>query len=216
MFNSAANVCDDQPIDAGLMHESRFLTSWITPGNLGIQEAYDKLTAGITDRREKIAAVWRFVRDIPYVPYVKSRVTIGGKTFVQNDVWLSPAQALGSGTKLNCFNKSVLLASLLRQEMPADQVYVCLNNVTYDGIGGHAVVYLADGDYILESTNPGIQSPFMIASGADMYEAVMFFNDEKVLAVPDTKLSQPLGNCHCVKWLENYVNERLCQDWNGN
>ena len=209
MFNSQAIPCDDQPISAGIMHENRFLSSWITPDSLEVQETYKELTEGISDPRERIYAVWRYVTDIPYTPYINSRVQIDGKVIKQDDVWLDPAQALSFGCSLNCFNKSVLLASLLRQDLSPDQVYVSLNNVTYDGIGGHAVVYLPNGDYILESTNPKITSPFMRASDVDMYEAVIFFNDNQVSAVPSAKLKEPLGLC-CVEWLSSYCNHHLC------
>jgi len=205
--------CDDQPVNqATLMTENRYLTSWIMPDSLEIQEKYKKLTGSITNQRERITALWKFVRDIPYTQFVKSRIQVDGRTFIQNDTWLDPAQALAAGC-LNCFNKSVLLTSLLRQELSPDQAFVCLNNVNVDGVDGHAVTYIKlEDDYILETTNPGIKNPFLPAATADIYGAVVFFNDNRVSYVPGAQLRQPLGLC-CVAWLEEYINERLCTEY---
>lgn len=205
--------CDDQPIDqATVMGENRYLTSWITPDNLEIQQKYKELTEGIADQRGRITVLWNFVKNIPYTQFVKSRIQIDGKTFRQNDTWLDPAQTLVAG-RLNCFNKSVLLTSLLRQELRPDQAFVCLNNVNIDGVDGHAVSYIKlEDDYILETTNPHIKSPFMPASAADIYGAVSWFNDKRVSYVPEVQLREPLGLC-CIAWLEEYINERLCTEY---
>ena len=205
--------CEDQPINAAtLMGENRYLTSWITPDSLQVQEKYAELVQGVSDQEQKILALWTYVKNIPYTHFVKTKISVDGKSFQQADTWLEPAQAMQAG-KLNCFNKSVLLASLLRQEFPTDSVWVCLNNVNVDGIDGHAVTYLKlDRDYILETTNPGLQSPFILADNADIYEAVIWFNDQGVAYIPGLSLREPLGIC-CIRWLEDYLNERLCTDY---
>jgi hypothetical protein len=202
--------CDDQPIDgATLMGNTKPLTSWVDTDSPEIQEEHRQLTEGIPTQKERISVLWNFVKNIPYTRFVKTRISVDGRTFIQPDTWLEPAQALLVG-KLNCFNKSTLLASLLCQELPSEQVWVCLNNVNVDGIDGHAVTYLRLGDdYILETTNPGIKSPFMPASSGQIYEGVVWFNDKDVFCIPGPQLRQPLGTC-CIRWLEDYVNERLC------
>jgi len=204
---------DDQPVNqATLMRENRYMTSWITPNSLEIQEKYKQITEGIAGQRERITALWNFVKSIPYTQFVKSRLQVDGKIFSQNDTWLDPAQTLVAG-HLNCFNKSILLTSLLRQELSPDQAFVCLNNVNVDGVDGHAVSYIKlEDDYVLETTNPGIKSPFMPAAAADIYDAVSFFNDKRVSYVPDIRLREPLGLC-CISWLEEYINERLCTEY---
>jgi hypothetical protein len=204
---------DNQPINqATIMGENRYITDWVTPDSLEIEEKYKQLTTGIADQKKRIIALWNFVKNIPYTQFVKSRIQIDGKSFSQSDTWLEPAQALVAG-RLNCFNKSVLLTSLLRQELSPDQAFVCLNNVNVDGVDGHAVSYIKlEDDYILETTNPGIKSPFMPANAADIYDAVSFFNDERVSYVPEIKLREPLGLC-CISWLEEYINERLCTEY---
>jgi len=195
------------------MGETRYLSSWVNPNSLEIQEKYKELTQNISSQRDRIVAVWRYVKDIPYTPFVKSKVNIGGRVFIQGDAWLDAGQALKAGVKLNCMNKSILLASLLRQELPPEQIFICLNNVKTDGIGGHAVGYLRlDGDYIMETTNPGIKSPFFRAEDADIYEAVMFANDKETRYMPSVSLKEPLGCC-CVLWLSDYVNSKLCTEY---
>lgn len=178
-------------------------------GQPGDPEKYRQLTEGIPTQKERISVLWNFVKNIRYTRFVKTRISVDGITFVQPDTWLEPAQALLVG-KLNCFNKSTLLASLLRQELPAEQVWVCLNNVNVDGIDGHAVTYLRLGDdYILETTNMALKSPFMPVSSGDIYEGVVWFNDKDVFCIPSAQLRQPMGAC-CIRWLQDYVNERLC------
>lgn len=205
--------CDDQPISgASLMGENRYLSSWVTPGNLEIQECYKRLTGGLQTDKEKIVAVWNYVKDIPYTPYVKSKTIVGGRVFSLGDTWLEPGQSLYV-PRLNCMNKSTLLASLLRQELSENQVYVCLNNVSVDGIDGHAAVYVRlDDDYMMETTNPNIKSPFLKARDADIYEGVIWFNDKVISCVPNAQLREPMGIC-CVKWLEFYVNDHLCTEY---
>jgi len=194
------------------MGENRYLSSWVTPDNLEIQEYYKRLTKGLQTDKEKIVAVWKYVKDIPYTSYIKTKTIVGGRVFTQGDTWLEPAQCLYA-PKLNCMNKSILLASLLRQELSENHVSVCLNNVSVDGIDGHAVVYLRMGnDYLLETTNPGIKSPFLKACDMDIYEGVIWFNDKSISYVPDVQLREPMGTC-CVKWLESYVNGKLCTEY---
>ena len=206
-------ICQDQPIDsASLMGENRYLTSWIDSSNLEIQQAYKQLTEGIASQTDRIIAVWEFVRDIPYTAYIKSRVMVDNRVFTSSDVWLDAGQAL-KAKKLNCMNKSVLLANLLRQELPAENVWVCLNNVNVNGTDGHAVGYLRLGeDYLLETTNPEIRSPFLQASDMDIYESVIWMNDKEVRCIPNTALREPFSIC-CVRWLSEYINERLCDSY---
>lgn len=205
--------CDDQPINSStLFGETRWLTSWVDPDNLQIQNKYEKLTKGLYTISDKIRACWEYVKFIPYTPYVKAKIKINGRTYANEDVWLDPAQTMNAG-ELNCMNKSILLASLLRQELSDNQVYVCLNNIKTDGIGGHAVCYLNMGsDYILETTNPNIRSPFIYAETADAYESVAFMNDSGVWWVEDKEVKLPLGVC-CVRWLEDYINSLYCDSY---
>jgi len=205
--------CDDQPINgATIMGENRYLSSWVDPESLEIQEKYKELTEEISGQKDKIIAVWQYVKNIPYTQFVSAKVNIGGRVFSQGDAWLDAGQTL-QARKLNCMNKSILLISLLRQELSADTAFICLNNVKTNGIGGHAVGYLRlDGDYILETTNPGIKSPFLRAEDADIYEAVIFVNDKETRYIPSVQLREPLGIC-CVRWLEDYVNQRLCRSY---
>jgi len=208
---------DDQPVNgATLLGETKFLTSWVSQDSPEIQEKHRQLTQGISDQRQRITALWNYVKRIPYIQFVRTKISVDGRTFEQPDTWLEPGQAItftSAGGKLNCFNKSTLLASLLRQELPPENVWVCLNNVNVDGIDGHAVTYLRLGDdYILETTNPGIKNPFMPASSGDIYEAVAWFNDQQVVCIPGSQLREPLGTC-CIRWLEDYINERLCTEY---
>jgi hypothetical protein len=207
---------DDQPIGghnaATMLGESRYLTSWFNPDNLGVQEKYKHLTAGLQELEQKITACWQYVKSIPYTEFVRTKLSVDHMLFEQNDAWLDASQAMNVH-QLNCMNKSILLANLLRQELSADQVYICLNNIRNDGIGGHAVCYLRlDRDYVLETTNPRVKTPFMPITDLDIYEPVLFFNDSTVLRIEGIALKEPFGLC-CFDWLSDYIDPKYCTEW---
>ena len=213
----AAITVEDQPIGdryaATMLYESRYLTSWFNIDDLEVQTEYNKLIQNSPDIYSRVASCWEYVKNIPYTQFVRSKANVGGRVFEQDDVWLNAGQAIHV-PKLNCMNKSILLANLLRQELSPNQVYVCLNNVKQDGIGGHAICYLRlDRDYILETTSPKIKNPFMVASDIELYDSVLFFNDLEVKRIEGKNLREPFGYCHCVKWLEDYLNEALCDEF---
>lgn len=212
----AAVPVDDQPIGghsaATMLGDSRYLTSWFNPDNLGIQEKYKQLTAGLQDSESRIVACWRYVKNIPYSEFVSVKVAVDHMVFQQKDAWLDASQAMYV-SHLNCMNKSILLANLLRQELRPDQVYICLNNVTTDGIGGHAVCYLSlDKAYVAETTNPHVKTPFMAADELEIYQPVLFFNDSEVQRVVGIALREPFGLC-CVDWLADYIDPKYCTEW---
>lgn len=212
----AAILVDDQPIGghmaATMLHESRYLTSWFNDEDLEVQAKYKEITDGLPSLESKIIACWQYVKDIPYTQFVSTKVIVAGRAFAEKDTWLDAGQTI-QVPSLNCMNKSILLANLLRQELSPDQVYICLNNVRDDGIGGHAVCYLKlDRDYVLETTNPRVATPFMLAEDTDIYEPVVFFNDDQVWRVEGVDLKEPFGMC-CVRWLSDYIDPKYCTEW---
>jgi len=201
---------NDQPIsEATLFDESRWLSEWVTPDNLEIRTEYEGLTEGLTDSWNKVMACFNRVLDIPYTEAVKVKIYVDGRTFVQKDAWLDPGQALRA-PKLNCANRSFLLASLLRQQYLPDKVWVVLGNLNLDGLGGHAWVLLrANQDYILETTSPKIRAPI---THSDAHEEVIFFNDKEVRAVPERQIKEPFSKCWCHPLLEDYLDKRQCNN----
>ena len=208
---SQAIRCDDQPISgAALFHEGRYLTSWVTPDNLDVQSKYSQLTDSQT-LKDKIRACWKYVSDPNQIRYRQldtTKVSVDSRTFVQKDAWLDPAQVIQARVG-NCFNKSILLASLLRQELPPDKVYVVLGNINDEG---HAwVLARLDRDYIVETTSPHLSKCFIPADSIELYEPVIFFNDREVRYFPEKKVYEPLGNCFCIRWLEDYLEKEACE-----
>lgn len=208
---SASIPCDDQPILASIMNERRLLTSWITPNSLEVQNKYEQLTSGLESTEDKVKACLKYVSDIPYVQFVRVSANVAGKTFVQPDTWLQPAEAIFS-PRLNCANKTFLLTSLLRQELPAENVWACLGNLNVDSQTGHAICYVRlDQDYILETTNPGVRDKFIPIEAATMYEDVIFFNSEEVRVLPDRKIREPFSACYnCEPFLSDYLAREFC------
>ncbi len=210
----SAVLVEDQPIGgagaATLMHESRWLTDWIQPDSLEVQTEHDRLVQGLGSNWDKALSLFGRVLDIPYTPAVRVKVSVDGKTFVQNDAWLEPGQALKAQTSLNCANRAFLLASLLRRDYPAAKVWAVFGNLKVDGLGGHAWVLLRERqDYILETTSPRIRTPI---TNSDAHEGVVYFNDQEVRMVPETQLKQPFSACWCVPFLEDYLNRALCRN----
>lgn len=203
-----AIACDNQPISgATMLHESRFLTSWVTPDNLEVQEKFKALTDSLS-LKDKVIACWGYVsRSIRYKQFLTTTVRVDGKTFIQDDAWLDPAQVIQANVA-NCLNRSILLASLLRQTLPPDKVYVILGNIRNDG---HAwVLARLDKDYILETTSPNLSSCFIPASSAEVYEGVVVFNDKITRYFPGKSIHEPFSDLFCVGWLEDYLDRRCC------
>ena len=106
--------------------------------------------------------------------------------FKQNGIYTThcdlPQEVLIKGAS-NCLGMSLLLASLLRQKLNEDSVYVALGDAKLNGAwGGHAWVLVWDGDwYILDST---YEKPVWIKATTEKYEAEGYFNDRKLACLP--------------------------------
>ena len=196
---------DNQAIDATWFGEARWLTDFITPDALEVQDLFSQITEGIENSRDRVLACWQWVASkIKYVRFVTGKTWIAGKTSVQNDLWLEPTTTIQVG-KGNCAVKSFLLASLLRNELSADQVYVALGNLYNGSAGGHAWIKLVldDGEYYMESTMP-TAPPLVPTVAASRYEAVHYFNDDKVFAVEGKTQLVPFTACYS-DWLSSYL-----------
>ena len=197
---------DDQPIDATFFGEVRRLTDWITPGALEVQELFRHLTENITSTRDRITACWGWVTSqIRYVHSVRGKLCIDGKCFAQNDLWQDPSITIH--TKIgNCANSAMLLASLVRNELPPQQAYCVLGNLHSQQPGGHAWVKVSlDGDdFIMEATTPKVP-PLVPEGTATRYEAVHYFNDKEVLAIAGRTQLVPYAVAYS-KWLSDYLN----------
>jgi len=196
---------DDQPISATFFSEGRWLTDFITPDTLEIKKLYQDITKGISDQGERLAALRSWVANkIRYVPFVKGKLWIEGRSSVQTDLWNSPA--ITALVKVgNCANMSFLLTSLVRNELSAGEVSCVLGNLYNGKPGGHAWVqcHLNGTDFIMESTRP--DSPTMVkALIADRYEPVHFFNDQKVETIEGRTVMTPFSRCYS-EWLTDYL-----------
>lgn len=203
---------DNQPVTAGFFNEGRWLTDWITPDALEVQQLHKELTKGLITTRERLTVLWKWVASqIKYVRFVKGKAWIDGKISVQNDLWQDPNEVIRTRVG-NCSNKSFLLASLLRNELPAEQVYCVLGNLYTEKPGGHAWVHvsLEGHDYIMESTTDKVP-PLVRQETASRYEAVHYFNDEQVLAVPGRTQMIPYAVAYS-DWLSDYLNWAYIQN----
>ena len=197
---------DDQPISATFFGEGKWLTDFITPDALDVQQLYNEITKGIDNTVDRITACWKWVASrVKYVEFVRAKIWINGKTSVQNDLWQMPSLVITTRVG-NCANKSFLLCSLLRNILPPDQVYCTLGNLYNGKPGGHAWVSLTlpEEEYIMEPTAP-TAPPMVLASAAKRYEAVHYFNEAKVFAVEGKTQMIPMTACFSA-WLSDYLN----------
>ena len=202
---------DDQPISATFFHEGRWLTEWVTPDAMEVQELYRQLTKDYPDRVDRIKAIHDWVsREIKYKPYINARLWVEGKSSSSSDAWLPPS--LTRRIKVgNCANTSFLLASLLRNELDPGEVHVVLGNLHNGKPGGHAWVQvkLEEQAYIVESTCPGL--PAMVhAAVADRYEPVHYFNDKTAYAIEGKTVLEPFSRVYST-WLKDYLDYAYIQ-----
>ena len=196
---------DDQPISATFFGEGRWLTAFVTPDALEVKNLHEELT-GDNDVEDRLLACWGWVAGkVSYVKFVKARIQINGHISSQNDYWQTPSQVIRTRVG-NCANKAFLLCSLLRNELPADKVWVVLGNLNQGGdSGGHAWVQanLNGGSYIMESTREDMQ-PMVSTEVAGIYESVLFFNDKGAFAIEGRTLLQPFCAVY-ADWLHDYL-----------
>jgi hypothetical protein len=197
---------NDQPISATFFNEGKWLTEFITPNSLEIQNLHREITRGITDGTEKITALWQWVASqVKYTRFVKAKLNIDGHVSAQNDYWTPPG--ITARVRVgNCATKSFLLASLLRNELPAEKVHCVLGNLEQPGNkGGHAWVEIQPNgaSYIMESTRGDMQ-PMVPAASADIYEPVVYFNDQDVSAIEGRTVLEPFTAVF-VSWLKDYL-----------
>lgn len=198
-------MMDDQPISATFFDEGRWLTEFITPNAMEIKQLHQKLTRGITDRTNRLRTIHRWVsNEVKYVPFVRARLTVAGKTSANSDAWLQPS--LTGRIKVgNCANKSFLMTSLLRNDFGPGEVHTVLGNLYNGKPGGHAWVQVRVGDraYIVETTRPDVEA-MIPAISTDRYEAVHFFNDQTAYAIEGRTVMQPFSRCFST-WLKDYL-----------
>jgi len=197
---------DNQPISSTFFGEGRWLTDFITPSALEVKELHKEITQGIDDLEGRMLACWEWVANrVKYVRFVKGKIWIEGHVSVQDDYWQTPSQLIRTRVG-NCSNKAFLLASLLRNDLPAKEVYCVLGNLHQAGTpGGHAWVEFRPNShgYIMEATR-GDMKPMVAAEVAEIYESVVYFNDESVLAFEDRTLLTPFAAVY-ADWLRDYL-----------
>ena len=194
---------DDQPISATFFGEGKWLSDFVTPNEPDVILLYRQIAADMSSG-DAIIACWNWVANqVKYKNFIQAAITVEGKTSYQDDFWQSPAVC--SKTHVgNCANKAFLLTSLLRNTLPQNEVYCVLGNL-YNGHGaGHAwVETVINGEnYIVEATRNDV--PMTRAIDTDRYEAVHYFNDKEMYAVPGKTVMTPFQACYS-SWLKDYI-----------
>ncbi len=198
---------DNQPISASFFDEGKWLSEFVTPGNLEVQRAFSGITAGIASQRDRIIALWQWVaHEVRYKSFIGGRVSIEGRESAKSDIWNEPG--LTARVRVgNCANKAFLLTSLLRNQLSDSEVHCVMGNLTEPSgeKAGHAwvKVQMPDGEFIMESTRADIE-PFICLECDSRYEAVHVFNDKEMFAVPGRTVMTPFAACYSP-WLKDYL-----------
>lgn len=104
----------------------------------------------------------------------------------------------------NCVSMSSLLASILRNRLPPERVFMCIGETNFDGIGGHAwdIVQRRNGQwYLLESTRQPTQ--WMPASlYGTMYQPFTYLNDH-LLYCMNPQICK-IKSCNCQEIMLSY------------
>lgn len=196
---------DNQPISATFFGEGKWLTEFVTPNAMEVQELARELGSSGDSKEGFLRSCRDWVAsNIRYKPFIKAKIWVEGKTSVNKDTWLPPSITKLAGVG-NCANKSFLLASLLRNRLDPGDVHVVLGNLYNGKPGGHAWVQvnLDERAYIMESTRPDVES-LIRASVADRYEPVHFFNDQTAWAIEGRTVMEPFSNAYST-WLKDYL-----------
>jgi len=201
-------MADNQAV-ASRFSEAVWITDYITPDNPDVIMLYQRLTGDITSLEERVVALWRYVANIPYRGVVGAKLIVGGKSYVQHDMWLYPAETICLSPVANCANKSFLLASLLRNELPAQDVHCIMGHVTVDGIEAHAWVSakIYGNKYLLETTQPSLPNPLLPIEQVEAYEPSLRFNDHGVESIEEMSLDEHFGFC-AIPFLRHYICSR--------
>jgi len=205
-------IADNQPIDARF-GDSVWLTSFITPRNPDVRLKYLEITNGIVSTNDKIDALWRYVAEFKYRPVIASTLVAGNRRLHQNDTWFFPAEAMLI-EQLNCANRSFLLASLLKNELPVrGQVYCVMGTLANNGAGSHAWVQAQiDGRlYILEATITDKARAIIPVACLDIYKGEVYFDEETVYTTEGVDAASIINSRFELKdipFLESYLCEK--------
>jgi len=204
---------DDQPIQSRF-GDSVWLTDYITPHNPDVMLKHQQLVRPGQVAEDATAKLWEYVVTLPYKPNIAAILKAGGQTIPQKDTWFFPAEVMQI-RQSNCANRSFLMASLLKNILPAPgQVYCVLGHITVDGIGAHAWVEanIRGKRYIIETTQPKIPRVLMPAERAPDYQGIVYFDDNSVYTVTGGAnikevLNAKFGVC-AIPFLRQYLCDR--------
>lgn len=206
-------LTDNQPI-ASRFGDDIWLTDVITPDNPDVLLEFDRITGGIPDVRDRVRALWARVAVMPYVPQVRSTLSVQGAGSVkQNDTWLFPSETLKFGIG-NCATRSFLLASLLSNERSISEVYCTMGYLHLRGQDGHAWVTasVAGEEVLLETTQPSLSEPLIPVRKVEVYEPILRFNEKQVFLLKDgvdiTRVLNTQFSLRAIPFLKDYLCEK--------
>jgi hypothetical protein len=156
------------------------------------------------DNSSFIRAAWQFVADEVQYDRIPSDISLQ-KEQARCSRCYTPEEVLTRGYG-NCLASSCLLASLLRNKFPPEQVMVVLGEISLDGVGGHAWVEAKNMGtwYNMESTvAPRDEGLLPVAIASEVYHPKAKFNDVGIYCMEE-------GFCKVNIRPKSCRNELLC------
>lgn len=157
------------------------------------------------DEDSFILSTWKYVTDnIQYQGYSSNL------HFVNDIIKCSgcrvPEATLKAG-RGNCVSMSSVLASILRNRLPPERVFMAVGEMRLDGVGGHAwcQVQRRNGRwYLLESTSPP-KGWVPVDTVSYIYEPFALYNDRLFYCYSEELCQIKVKSCHCREILLDYL-----------
>jgi hypothetical protein len=141
-------------------------------------------------KKEFIEAAWGWVvNNIKYPPgdlevadrhYLEAFTGRARQRYITFDFWSFPAETLAKGMA-DCDDVSILLASILRNRLSENEVFVSVG--AFNGFG-HAWVTLSNGLVLEATSSPEAPRKYVaVMEAGSPYKPLLRFNDKKVIPI---------------------------------
>lgn len=178
----------------------------LSTADLVAPEPFSQVAASMpADEDQFIQAACDYVlNNVQYQGYASNLYFVGDMITCSGCRLPEKTLTLGKG---NCVAMSSVLASILRNRIPPERIFMAVGEVRFDGIGGHAwcVVQRKDGRwYLLESTTP--QKGWVpLESVVNIYIPYSYFNDQLFYCYSDSLCHVAIKGCNCQEFALSYL-----------
>ncbi len=198
------------------------MTIWLVQSSLGFRtlaledlvdpEAVSDIAAMFSTEDEFINKAWAWVRDnVDYQGFGSELTFLEAEEAILCRACHEPAVVVQQGQS-NCVGQSVLLASLLRNRLPPERVFVAVGLLVRGNIGGHAWVTVQRRDgtwYVLEATRGPGPDWVPESAMANIYVPEAYFNDKTISCFTPGLCVSIQPGCNCDLGVDNHAVEAI-------